>query len=315
MRADEVIRRLRMADPARGLAPLPANERDELRRFITANRPAGPRPLAAPSLRQRRWLLLATGALAAVIAAGAGAWALRDRAADTTSLACAFEPDSMSIIASASGDPLADCRDEWRRLHDTTPPALAAYDSGGHVTVVRAGSAVPKEWQLLPAGFRQDARLIELDERLGDTAAGLESGCFSLDRARPLAEGLLRRVGLAEWSVVTEPGAAESTGTCATYSLDRASRQIVLLPRQGHLGGNDAPYLQLSRRLAAAAAADCLTVLEATGRVRREAARFGWTEAHGSLVINSLGGTGCADIVVNVGGRVEVTIRGTGAGK
>jgi hypothetical protein len=310
MRADRVMLRLRSADPARRLEPTSAAAREQLRQSITAAPTSSPPPLERLSRRRRPILVLAAGLLAAVATAGAGAWVLGGRATDTTSLTCALEADSASMIDSASGDPIADCQAEWQRLFHSAPPALVAYDTGGDVTVVPAGSAVPAEWKALPADFHQDARLIELDERLGDSAAGLFSDCFSLEQARTLAQRLVRRSGLDGWSVVYESDAQERAGSCTAYWLDRASKHVVLISRALTFQDANAPHLVLARRLGEAAARACLTISEAAARVRREAAKFGWQESDSSLVINSHTTEGCADIVVNVGGRVEVTIRG-----
>jgi hypothetical protein len=308
MRADKLMRRLGNADPARRLKPMSPVAREELRQSITAAPLSGPRsPRRAP---RRRLVLLGAGLLAVVVAAGAGAWALGERAGETTTLMCALEPDSGSGISSATGDPVADCQAEWRRLFRSPPPKLIAYEAGGNITVVPAGTAVPADWKPLAADFRQNADLIELDERLSDSASGLDSRCYSLQEARTLVQRLLAASDLEGWTVVNDPNSTASKDSCTAYALDPESRQVVLSSHEALHTPSDAPHLVFARRVAGLVARECLSLEAAAEQVRREAATFGWHETDSTLIINSLEGVGCADIVVNVGGRVEVTIRG-----
>lgn len=225
----------------------------------------------------------------------------------------ALEPDGGSGISAATGDPVADCAAEWRRLFRTAPPRLVAYDTGGEVTVVPAGTDVPDDWKPLSPAFRQNADLIEFDERLGDSTRGLDSRCFSLQEARAFAQTLLAKSGLEGWSVVTDPRSRARTDSCTAYAIDTANRRVVLISHDVKYTPSDAPHLVLARRLGELTTTSCLTVDAAAQVVRREAAKFGWQESDSSLIVNTIPGNGCADIVVNVGGRVEVTIRGGGS--
>jgi hypothetical protein len=310
MGADELIRRVRDVDPAQGMEPLSPAAREELRESIVAAPvPHASRVGSRP--RRRLILLLGVGLLAAVAAAGAGAWALGNRASDTSTLMCALEPDVGTGISSATGDPIADCAAEWRRLFRTAPPKLIAYDTRGAVTVVPAGTPVPDDWKPLSPTFRQNADLIELDERLGDSVRGLDSRCHSLQQARTLAQTLLATLELEGWSVVTDPRSRAGSDSCTGYSLDAANRHVVLISHDAlQPRPSNAPHLVLARRLGELTAATCLTAEATAGIVRREAAKFGWQESDSSLIVNSIPGNDCADVVVNVGGRVEVTIRG-----
>ena len=278
-------------------------ERDALMTFI-ADGPAVHRP--------RRWLLAAAILLTALVGAAAGGWALTRGTEETTEVGCALDRnlDSIAVIDASSGDPVADCAAEWRRRHGSAAPPLVAYDNAhGGVQVVPKGLSVPSEWRLLPEGFRQDARLVELDAALGDLGSGLNASCLTLPAARALAVAELARLRLDSWSVASERGRADGARTCTQHYLDRERRRVVLIPLPG-APRPDAPYAILARRLAAATKSDCLTVESALTRARAEASALGLDKPAGATVFHVVYGTGCARVTVNVGGRVEVTIRG-----
>ena len=305
----EKIRQLRpdvfAPDPA-----LLARERDRLMARIAAEAaPVVPRRQVLS--RRRRVSLMIALPLVALVGAAAGGWALSRDSATATEVACQFDERSMHQIDSSTGDPVADCGAEWRRLFDSSPPALVAFDNGlGGITVVRDGVDVPSSWRPLASDFRQDARLIELDATLSDHGRGLESACTTLAQARTLAEAELARLRLRTWIVSSERGSADGAATCTTHYLDRDNRRVVLfpLPSSGH--PVDAPYRQLARRLSQLMTSGCLTVDAAVARARREAQDVGLDEAAGEVLFHTIDGAACARITVNVGGRVEVTIRG-----
>jgi hypothetical protein len=178
--------------------------------------------------------------------------------------------------------------------------------------VVRAGTDVPAEWRLLSPEFRQDARLIELDAALGDVGAGLESHCLPLERARPIAEAQVSRLGLRDWTVVSRRGAADGVRSCTRHYLEHPRRRVVLIPLPAPTSVAErasAPYMQLAAFLRDATQT-CLTVAAAARAGRAEATRLGLDEATGEVVFHVIDGDACARTTTNVGGRIEVTIRG-----
>ena len=307
----ETIRRLR-PDVEPPDAALLEREREQLMARIAAEslRPDELRRRPAPT-RRRRVLWAIALALVALIGAAAGGWALSRDSATATEVGCQFDRGSVHVIDSSTGDPVADCGAEWRRLFHSSPPALVAYDSGfGGITVVRQGSDVPSSWQRLATGFRQNTRLIELDAALGDHGGGLESGCMRLAEARRVAEGEVARLGLRNWTVVPERGAADGRTTCTAHYLDRVERRVVLFPMERLRSDAGAPYAQLARRLRALTTNTCMSVDEALFAARREARQLRLDETAGEVLFHTVDGDACARATVNVGGRVEVTIRG-----
>jgi hypothetical protein len=256
--------------------------------------------------------------IAALLALGTAAatWAevVRDPAR-TTKVAC---DDYRLDMDALSGDPVADCEALWRREQGTEPPGMVAYrNSFGGITVYPAGKPVPADWTRLAEGFRQDGRLIQLDESLNDAGAGFQSGCLTFEQATAVAERELTRLGLTGWVVELEPGRdrADGDGTCSRYLVDteRFRVALVALPR----GSDDLHEItQMARSLQSRLRGTCVPVDAAVGIAQDKAAAIGLSESDGGVEVNAVPDptAPCSSAVVNVTGRVEIIVRGPRTG-
>lgn len=261
---------------------------------------------SVPTPRKKRWLV--PGAAVAVLATAAAGYALTRDVGTTTEVSC---PDG--IVDAVTGDPVADCASLWRQQKGTEPPPLVAYDNQrGGIEVVPADAAVPSDWAPLDAGVTQDPRLIELDAALADYGDGLNAECYTPAAARPLAEAALQRLGLADWSVRIDPERLGGDGTCAVHVLDPDAKTVVLFGLEMAPPPADAPFARLASRVQEEIDDQCLTLQEAVDAVRRIAADLGIDEPAGELIIHSVpdASATCSRTDVNVGGSIEVTVRG-----
>lgn len=257
--------------------------------------------------RKRRWLVPL--AVVAVLATAAAGYAVTRDVGTTTEVSC---PDG--IVDAVTGDPVADCASLWRQQNGTEPPPLVAYDNQrGGIEVVPADASVPRDWTPLDAGVTQDPRLIELDAALADYGDGLNAECYTPATAQPLAQTALQRLGLAGWSVHIDPDRRGGDGTCATHVLDHDAKAVVLFGLEMAPPPPDAPFVRLASTVQQEIDDQCLTLQEAVGSVRRIAADLGIDETAGELIIHSVrdGSATCSRTDVNVGGRIEVTVRGS----
>lgn len=214
----------------------------------------------------------------------------------------------MTVIDSVTGDPVADCQAAWRDL-GLEPPALAAYDNGrGGIEVLPADTAPQTGWTPLDPGVVQDPRLLQLDAALNDHGAGLPSACHQLSPARAIAERELDRLGLEGWTIRADRGEADGTTTCTYYYLDPSQREVVLIPMEGIAPSG--PFAGYARGLADALDDACLSVPQAARAARDLAVDAGIADM--GLVIHEVVDESfdCARSDVNVGGRIEVIIRG-----
>lgn len=260
-----------------------------------------------PALRKRRWRV--PGAVAAVLVTAAAGFVLTRDVGMTTELSC---PDG--IVDAVTGDPVADCASLWRQQNGTEPPPLVAYDNQlGGIAVVPAGAPVPSDWTPLETGVIQDPRLIELDSALADYGDGLNAQCYTPADAQPVAEAALQRLGLADWSVRIDPERLGGDGTCAVHMLDPDAKTVVLFGLEMAPPPADAPFARLATAVQDQIDSQCLTLEEAVETVRLIARDLGIDEAAGELVIHSVpdGSAACSRTDVNVGGLIEVTVRGT----
>lgn len=260
-----------------------------------------------PERRRKPWVRsgLAVAALAATAAAG---YALTRDVGTTTEVSCPG-----GIVDSVTGDPVADCAELWRQQNGTEPPALTAYDNQtGGIEVVAADAPVPADWVPLDAGFSQDPRLVELDAALADHGDGLNARCYEPDEGRPVAEAALDRLGLDDWSVRIDEDRPDGDGMCTVHLLDPDAGEVVLFPLHGGLPPEDTPSRRLARSVQQQVDARCLTRDEAVEAVRQAATDLDISEASGELVVNAVTDPSaeCSRTDVNVGGRIEVTVRG-----
>jgi hypothetical protein len=255
---------------------------------------------------KKRWLV--PGLAVAVLATAAAGYALTRDVGTTTEVAC---PDG--IVDAVSGDPVADCADLWRQQNGTEPPELVAYDNQrGVIEVVPADAEIPADWTPLEPGFSQDARLIELDSALGDYGDGLRAQCYEPEGAQPIADSALERLGLDDWSVRIDDDRASGDGTCTTHYLDPEAQEVVIFGLEMASPPEDAPFRLLAASVHAQVDGGCLTRDEAVDTVRRIAAELDIKETAGEVVVHSVpdDSATCSRTDVNVGGRIEVTVRG-----
>lgn len=261
---------------------------------------------SVPTRRKKRWLV--PGVAVAVLATAAAGYALTRDVGTTTEVSC---PDG--IVDAVTGDPVADCASLWRQQNGTEPPPLVAYDNQlGSISVVPADAPVPSDWTPLETGVIQDPRLIELDAALADYGDGLNARCYTPADAQPLAEAALQRLGLADWSVRIDPERLGGDGTCAVHVLDPDAKTVVLFGLEMAPPPADAPFARLASIVQEEIDHQCLKLQEAVDAVRRIAADLGIDEPAGELIIHSVpdASATCSRTDVNVGGRIEVTVRG-----
>ncbi|MEX1005467.1 MAG: hypothetical protein WD156_08865 [Acidimicrobiia bacterium] len=307
MRHEDLLGRL----PAEMSLPAPRKERlkEDLMAIITEEQagPNGPQP----SRRGRRPILAATAG--AVLLTAAAAWAVFQDPATTTDVQCSGHPAiDETIIDSVSGDPVADCATLWRQQVGE-PPELAAYQNPqGGVVVLPIDQSVPDGWMPLGAEFRQDIQLIELEAALDGLGGGLSSGCYQLPEAQEITAGHIERIGVSDWTIASERGEADGETTCTYFYLDRGTRRVVLIPLEGVAPPADAPYVLLAERLAKITTEACLTIEETVQATLQEATNLGLDPEEPHLIIHRVpdSGASCSRTDVNVGGRIEVTVRG-----
>ena len=318
-----------MSDPldlVRELAPAAEHQpeliervRNDLMATINETAPHHNSPPANPPKGRRvrrRWMIPAAAAI--VLTTAAAAWALTRTSADSTTLQC---PDN-AIIDAVTGDPVTDCSNEWRRSNGTEPPDMVAYDNGnGGVTVLAATQSVPEGFVELEPGPFQNTDLIQLEAALDDAGSGLASSCYDEPTAHDIARHELDRLGLASWTVaVDETRPPDGDSRCAYFVVDPSIQQVQLIGIEQATPGSN-PYQPYAAALADQLEATCMTLDEAGLLARSLAAettividgtRIDFTEQAGVLIVHDVDDptADCTRSIVNVGGRVEVTLRG-----
>lgn len=310
-----------MSDPldiVRNLAPqvgaqpeLVARVRKDFMATITQSPEA-----ASPKRRRRRWAIPI--AAAALLSTAATAWAVMHDSSDSTALQC----PGNAIIDAVTGDPVLDCSNEWRRYNETEPPPMVAYDNGrGGVSVLVEGEPVPDGYTPIEPGPFQNAALIELEAALNDVGTGLESGCYDDVAATEITQRELDRLELAGWTVaVDDDRRPDGSSSCAYPIVDAALQQVRLIGLHDESNAPD-PYSAYSAALNEQLDAGCVGLEDAADLARRLAAdteivvdgtHIDFTEEAGVLFIHVVEDpdASCTRADVNVGGRVEVTLRG-----
>jgi hypothetical protein len=316
----ELLRRLRPQVTGPDSAFV-ARERSALMAHIVRTAPELPTtPVAQAPRRRPRWFLPVV-VLASATTAAAGWAVLRPDPKTSTAVACGD-----SIIASSTGDPVADCSVLWRRENGSEPPPLVAYlGPGGGVHVLPAAQEPPEGFSALAPSFRQEAAIIELRAELADVSRGLPSACFGETEARELVEAQLRRLGLADWSITTRPAEQPPARACATggpnyatAALDPGHKRVLLIPNLGAPPPQDLPFMKLSRWLTEEFVEGprrrCVAVDEALDLARKQATQLGLREEAGHIVFTIVpsaeaAGPTCARPTTVVGGTTKVAIR------
>ncbi len=310
-----------MSDPldiVRDLAPQVGAQPELLERVrkdFMATITQSPEAVSGPKRRRRRWALpIAAAAVLSTVAAG---WAIL-ASSDSTALQC---PGNV-VIDAVTGDPVLDCSNEWRRSNDTPSPPMVAYDNGrGGVVVLVEGDPVPDGYTALEPGTVQNTALIELEAALSDVGTGLESGCYDDVAATEITQRELDRLELTDWTVTVDADRRpDGSSSCAYFIVDASSQQVQLIGLHGAITTPD-PYNAYSAALDELLNADCANLDDAADLARSLAAeteivvdgtRIDFTEEAGVLVIHLVEApeASCTRADVNVGGRVEVTLRG-----
>ena len=270
---------------------------------------------SGPKRTRRRWAIPL--AAAAVLSSAAG-WAILHDSSDSTALQC---PDNV-VIDAVTGDPVLDCSNEWRRDSDTEPPPMVAYDNGqGGVAVLVEGDHVPDGYTALKPGPFQNTALIELEAALGDVGTGLESDCHDDVAAMEITQRELNLLGLGGWTVtIDDDRRPDGSSMCAYFIVDPALERVHLIGIPDESNAPN-PYSAYSRALNEQLDADCIGLDDAADLARRLAAsteivldgtRIEFTEEAGVLFIHTIEdpNTSCTRADVNVGGAVEVALRG-----
>lgn len=283
--------------------------------MATITQPPQSDAASTPRRTRRRWAIPI--AAAAVLTTAAGGWAILLNSSDSTGLQC----PGNAFIDAVTGDPVLDCANEWRRDNETEPPPMVAYENGrGGVVVLLEGDSVPDGYTALGPGPFQNTALIELEAALGDVGTGLESGCYDDVAATEITRRELDRLGLAEWTVtVDDDRRPDGTATCAYFIVDAALQQVQLIGLPGANAPD--PYsayaAALDEQLDAACvgldeAADLARTLAASTEIVVNGTRIDFTEEASVLFIHIVEDpdAACTRANVNVGGRVEVTLRG-----
>lgn len=257
----------------------------------------------------RRTLVVAATVASMGLATVGWAVVSSDDVAEATSVGCHTPDDAVEVVDAISGDPVADCASLWADQYGQEAPDLVAYDNGsGGIEVVPAAETVPGHWVALEAGFTQDLRLIELEAALDDAASGLRSDCLVPDDARQIVRHELDRLELQDWSIVTERGEADGTDTCSYAAVRPDSQQVALYPIEGLVAPDGDPTQQFARTLEETLDQACLT----TSQAAAEATDLATNAGVDGINIQELADLDaeCARVDINVGGRIEVIIRG-----
>jgi hypothetical protein len=203
-------------------------------------------PPAARTPRGR--VVLAVAALAILVAGSAfGTYALtRSEPRHVDSIGCygsASANADVTVIGNTAGDPVDACAELWRRGDmapgvTTAPPLQACVLETGAVAVIpsgEAGSCNAIGAARLSAEGRRELRLLgglhaALVERLGVGSGSRPRGdCVGEARARAIGRQELAARGLDGWQVRLH-GEFGPDRPCASPSLDRAGRAVVLVP-------------------------------------------------------------------------------------
>jgi hypothetical protein len=193
-------------------------------------------------LRRRRVALAFAAVAVVAVATGFGAYALtRDEPTHVDSIGCygaASTSADVAVIGNTAADPVEACAELWRRGDmapgvSTAPPLQACVLETGAVAVIPSGEAgachAIGAARLSEKG-RRELRLLggvqaALVERLG-------ARCVGEEHARAIAARELAARGLGSWTVEVA-GEFGDDRPCASPSIDRARRAVVLLPAPG----------------------------------------------------------------------------------
>src|SRR5262245_22831912 len=293
--------------------------RSDLMTTITESDPI---PARRPSRRRRRWAVPI--AAAAVLATAAAGWAaVRHDSSTNTAIGCPHRDrgGNSTFIAAVTGDPVVDCGNAWRDMFGTEPPPMTAYDTGsGGVVVLLDGEPVPDGYTRLAPGPHVDTTLIQLQAALDDSGSGLTSNCFDEPGARNVVERELDRLGLDDWTVTVDESRPPTGAASCAYLVVDAEQQEVQLIGMGPAPSEAGPYRIFAAELDQRLRDQCVGLDAAADITRGVAAAtdvssytdYAFTEESGLLNIHTVEDPSatCTRADVDVGGAVEVTLRG-----
>jgi hypothetical protein len=194
----------------------------------------------APRLGRSRVALAFATLAALAVGTAFGAYALtRGEPTHVDSIGCYGEASrsaDLAVIGNTAGDPVEACAELWRRGDMapgvTSAPALEACVLATGAVAVVPGTGAEACYALgaapLSAEGRRELRL------LGAVQAALverlDGRCVGEADARAIAMEELARRGLVGWNV-TVGGEFGGERACASPTIDREHRAVVLLPR------------------------------------------------------------------------------------
>lgn len=288
-------------------------------------------PQTGARRRRRRPRAVAAGVSAGAILAGGGglAWAVFTQPAETAlKVQCAATVERADwnpaqagsyglVLPSFSGDPLADCADEYQRLTGGTPE-LIAYETGQvYIAVIPADWPVPGDWTPLQTGFRNDPARLELAHRLDDLVEGPQARCSTADQAEAVVRAELADLQLTGWQVERLPQAARTDGTdwCAVAWVDEGPlAKIIIQGIEGGMFDPDATGTEPLRRvidsLRSDVAQSCLSLAEAVERTEQAITRNGWDLVDTKITAIKDPTATCSRVDLIPGGLVTVVLRG-----
>ncbi|MBI9115696.1 hypothetical protein [Sanguibacter suaedae] len=326
MRNDDVMARLRAADPLRGVdlgtTGVPGSDLRE--QILGTARPGGGQ--AARRRGPRRAVvsgvvalaLVGGGAAYATYAANQARFTGGDGDAPTCLTEWAAEPRGEPVPetdgVARTGDVVADC--QWYQAQSGLPPiedpvAFRA-GAGGRIYVAPADQVPDGATVFPPAAAEDDAAMHELELTTYDVVDGTRSRCMPEEEAVAAARADLERLGLTGWDVVTRaPVPADVPGPCARGYLDHELSLVTIT-----VGIEDPDVLWeepkavvLRDALREGISEQCVGLAEAEQVVARalEVIDEDWA---GPPVVIADPDAGCARVDMLVGGGIEITVHG-----
>lgn len=320
---DEPLARLRATNPTRhsNLGRLDPALMHRLRDHTTTQDAAASG--AATAHRPRHARRLVTGGLAVALVGGGAAYAsfdtwYRGGASDGLNCVHVWQDDADGLQPDAvggpelTGDALADCDNYLAAAGREPIDDPVAFYWGDNTLYVAPADQVPAGAQLADPTLDGEA-VRELEASLWDQVDGMLAGCRSADDARTFAASELQRLGLEGWTIPTPPEDSSARGKCAgSATADPTTRTIQLFPnrydreRTVEDPGGTMPVVFEIRDGLRALAEQCLPLDEAA----RQAKQVLGTEDHWPTTTITDPDATCTRIDMEVGGSIQVTLRG-----
>jgi hypothetical protein len=315
---DRLVRATSRVDDAALASAVDPTLRDELLRYVYEQPAPGASPAAHPGGRRTRHraLVWACGLtlVAATAAAGYGGWLLI-HPEQNTSVWCELgdQPQAYSEPGVSSGDPVADCSEQWRRELGDPVPALAAFATETGAVVVRPVAwPVPEGWRALPEGFGLDPAVHEAERIFSDQIHGLADRCRDETDAERLVRSELTRLALPGWQIGWRrefDGSADGERLCGRFmGLDPDHREVILGAEPSATA--DLPDQRMAEQLRGLSG--CPDRDQALAAVRKAGAAAGIPEGPAGYTLQELSqpASPCARVTMAVGGAVTIQVSG-----